>query len=306
MAGAIGLGVLITAVVTDNSIVDHPDLALRVVIDTSVAIIGSLVAVLVYGRFRRSGDPSDLAIACAVALLAWVHTLFGTVPDLISPDSVGNGISERYEVWGTLVTRIMAACFLIAAARASGRRDRRVAPWSPGSGRMLLASAAAGSAAVVVLAAEVPITRSGLLTRTAWPASCSAVLQLVGALLFFVAFLLLSRRAQSDSDPFLGWIGIGCIFAVFAMVSYGLLPVGGANWLRSGDVLRFAAVCAWAVGAIIEIVSYWNSVAVTTRLEARRAAALDLHDGLAQELALLTRMHICHRRNAPHPHGSTT
>ena len=54
LAGAIGLGVLITAVITNNSIADHPDLALRVVIDTSVAIIGSLVAVLVYGRYRRS------------------------------------------------------------------------------------------------------------------------------------------------------------------------------------------------------------------------------------------------------------
>ena len=223
LAGAIGLGVLVIAVVTDNSIVDHRDLALRTVIDSSVAIIGTLVGVLVYGRYRRSGDLSDMAIAVAVVLLAWVHTLFGTVPDLISPDSVGNGVSERVEVWGTLVVRVMAAGFLIAAAR-SRRRDDRTGPWTPGSGRMLLASAAAGSAAVVLLVAVVPITRTGLLTRVSWPQSSSSALQLVGGLLFFAAFLLLARRAEAESDPFLGWIAIGCIFALFAMFSYGLVP----------------------------------------------------------------------------------
>jgi signal transduction histidine kinase len=110
----------------------------------------------------------------------------------------------------------------------------------------------------------------------------------MGAAMFLVAFLRLSRLAQVDSDGFLGWIAIGCLFATFAMISYGLLPTGRAGWLRSGDLLRAAAVCAWAVGAITEIVNYWSSIAASARLEARRAVALDLHDGLAQELALLS------------------
>jgi signal transduction histidine kinase len=42
------------------------------------------------------------------------------------------------------------------------------------------------------------------------------------------------------------------------------------------------------VGAIAEIRSYWSTVAESARIEARRSAALDLHDGLAQELALLS------------------
>ena len=287
-AGVLSLGVVIGAVVTNNALVSQPAPVLRAILETSVAIIGTLVAILGFGRFRRSGDLGDLAVVCAVALLAWVHTLFGSVPDLISPDSVGNGISERYEVWGTLVVRLMAAGFLITSVpfrssiscSAPVSRLRRY--------RAFALSGPLGALAIVILAWRVPITRNGLVVQASWPASISPVCQLLGALLFLVAFARVSSRARVQSDEFLGWIGIGCIFATFAMISYGLLPAGGAGSLRSGDLLRAAAVCVWAVGAVAEIRSYWSTVAESARLEARRSAALDLHDGLAQELALLS------------------
>jgi signal transduction histidine kinase len=145
-----------------------------------------------------------------------------------------------------------------------------------------------GALAIVILAWRVPITRNGLLVQTSWPESISPVCQLLGAFLFLVAFARVSSRAKAQSDEFLSWIAVGCIFAMFAMISYGLLPAGGAESLRCGDLLRAAAVCVWAVGAIAEIRSYWSTVAESARLEARRSAALDLHDGLAQELALLS------------------
>jgi signal transduction histidine kinase len=293
LAGILGLGILITGVITNNAVVGHPELVLKTILETAVAIIGTLVTVLLFGRFRRSGDFGDLAITCSVALLAWVHTLFGTIPDLISPDSVGNGISERYEVWGTLVIRITAAGLLIAAARYHGRREHTTSRWSISSYLALLVVAAVGGLTTILLAWKVPIGRSGLLVRVSWPQSFSSLFQIVGAAVFLVAFVWLSQRARSDSDEFFSWIAVGCIFATFAMISYGLLPAGGANWLRCGDLLRAAAVCTWAVAAIIEIVNYWSSVAESARLKTRRAVALDLHDGLAQELALLSAYAFC-------------
>ena len=283
LAAAVGVGVFVAALITTNGFVDHAELVLRVVLETAVAIIGTLVSILVYGRFRRSHDLSDLAIAYAVALLAWVHTLFGVVPDWISPDSVGNGISERYEVWGTLVVRMMAAGFLITAARLHQGGERA----SNKRYGAILASVA-GLVAVVLLSAYLPISRNGLLAQVSWPRSACSVLQLVGAAAFLAAFYSLTRRARVDADPFLSWIAVGCLFATFAQLSYGLLPAGGAGSLRVGDLYRAAAVCAWAVGAITEIVSYWSSIAASARREARNAVALDLHDGLAQELALLS------------------
>jgi signal transduction histidine kinase len=287
-AGVLSLGIVIGAIVTNNALVRQPAPVLRAILETSVAIIGTLVAILGFGRFRRTGNLGDLAVVCAVALLAWVHTLFGSVPDLISPDSVGNGISERYEVWGTLVVRLMAAGFLIASVHVRGS-IRRSAPVSRlGRYRVFVLSGTLGALAIVILAWRVPITRNGLLVQTSWPESISPVCQLLGAFLFLVAFARVSSRTKAQSDEFLSWIAVGCIFAMFAMISYGLLPAGGAESLRCGDLLRAAAVCVWAVGAIAEIRSYWSTVAESARLEARRSAALDLHDGLAQELALLS------------------
>jgi signal transduction histidine kinase len=287
-AGVLSLGIVIGAIVTNNALVRQPAPVLRAILETSVAIIGTLVAILGFGRFRRTGNLGDLAVVCAVALLAWVHTLFGSVPDLISPDSVGNGISERYEVWGTLVVRLMAAGFLIASVHVRGS-IRRSAPVSRlGRYRVFVLSGTLGALAIVILAWRVRITRNGLLVQTSWPESISPVCQLLGAFLFLVAFARVSSRTKAQSDEFLSWIAVGCIFAMFAMISYGLLPAGGAESLRCGDLLRAAAVCVWAVGAIAEIRSYWSTVAESARLEARRSAALDLHDGLAQELALLS------------------
>jgi signal transduction histidine kinase len=287
-AGVLSLAIVIWAVLTNNALVSQPAPVLRAILDTSVAIIGTLVAILGFGRFRRTGNPGDLAVVCAVGLLAWVHTLFGSVPDLISPYSVGNGISERYEVWGTLVVRLMAAGFLIASVQF--RESRSCS--APVSGlrrcRAFVLSGPLGALAIVILAWRVPITRNGLVVQASWPASISPVCQLLGALLFLVAFARVSSRARAQSDEFLGWIAVGCIFAMFAMISYGLLPAGGAETLGCGDLLRAAAVSVWAVGAIAEIRSYWSTVAESARIEARRSAALDLHDGLAQELALLS------------------
>ena len=85
-AGVLSLGIVIGAIVANNALVRQPAPVLRAILETSVAIVGTLVAILGFGRFRRTGNLGDLAVVCAVALLAWVHTAFGSVPDLISPD----------------------------------------------------------------------------------------------------------------------------------------------------------------------------------------------------------------------------
>ena len=249
-----------------------------------MALVGTLVALLAFGRFRHSRSRRDLWIACSVALLAWVHTLFNVIPNLVSPESVGHGVSERVETWGAVVVSTFAAAYLVAAglpqSRKSGdpRRSRDL---------QLLASATVAAAAVILLVCFAPVGSQGLLQRFSWPQSLSSLLRLGDALLFFVAFGLLSRKASVTSDSFVGWIAAGCVLAGFGMISYALLPPGKPDWLRSGDVLRVAAVCTWALGAASEIRWYWSAIAESARQEARRAVALDLHDGLAQELALL-------------------
>jgi signal transduction histidine kinase len=287
LACSLGLGITIVAVIAPSALVDHRAPVLRAILETSVALIGTLVALLAFGRFRRSGSVGDLSIVCAVALLAWVHTLFGTVPGLVSSSSTTNGVGERFELWGGIVVRTMAAGFMLAAVLTRPpKRARR--PWSGFGYAELWLPAVAGLAAILLLVRLAPIERSGLIDHVSWRPSIYFALQFFGAALFFAAFLRLSRQAAARSDPFLGWIAAGCMFAGFAMISYALLPAGRADWLRPGDLLRAAAVATWAMGAVSEIVSYWSKIAESARRETRRVVALELHDGLAQELALLS------------------
>ena len=273
--------------VAPSAVLDHRAPVLRAILETAVALVGTLVALLAFGRYRQSGSVGDLSIVCAVALLAWVHTIFGVVPDLISPYSVGNGVSERFEVWGTVVVRMVAGGFLVVAAiayrpdSAPGRATR-----SPRGG--LLTAAAASGVGILLLVWLAPISQGGPTRRVSWSPSLQLVLQLGGALLFFLAFFGLSSQAGARSDRFLGWIGAGSVFGGFSLICYALLPAAGPDWLRSGDFLRAAAVVTWSMGAVSEIRSYWSKIADWARQETRRSVALDLHDGLAQELALLT------------------
>ncbi len=288
-AATLGLGITIVVAVAPSAVLDHRAPVLRAILETAVALVGTLVALLAFGRYRRSGSVGDLSLVCAVALLAWVHTLFGVVPDLISPYSVGNGVSERFEVWGTIVVRIVAGGFLVVAAIAYRTRTApALEPVAHSRTRQLLVTAAAGVTGIVVLVWLAPISQRGPTRHVSWSPSLPLVLQLFGALLFFLAFFGLSRRASARSDGFLNWIAAGCAFGGFSMICYALLPGAGPDWLRSGDVLRAAAVVTWSMGAVSEIRLYWSEIADWARQETRRGVALDLHDGLAQELALLT------------------
>src|ERR1700691_1813584 len=107
--------ILVVALVAPDTLINRRAPVVDAVAQTSIALTGTLVAFLMLGRYRRFLDIRDLLILFAVFLLAWVHTIFKVVPDLISPMSVGNGISERIEIWGASVTKILAAWYVLHA-----------------------------------------------------------------------------------------------------------------------------------------------------------------------------------------------
>jgi signal transduction histidine kinase len=286
LAVALGAALAVAASLAPTSPVVHHQAVLRAILQTAVAIVGTLVALLAFGRYRRSGRTSDLALVSAVALLAWVHTLFGSVPDLISPDSVGSGLSERTEIWGTLMLRLLAAGLLITVVTL---RNRTTDPSRSLRGQLRLIMVCAGSvaAATVLLVWLAPVSHLGMTSTPDGSHAVYLALTYLGGGLFLVAFFRLSHLAHRESDRFLGWIAAGCIVAAIASVVFTWLASGESDSLQLGDVLLAAAVCTWAVGAVREIQSYWSDMAEAARSEARRSVALDLHDGLAQELALL-------------------
>ena len=117
MAAFIGVAILTLAFIAPQVLDFRRAPVAEGVVQTLIAVVGTLVAVLVIGRYRRSSQLSDLLIVLSVFLLAWVHTAFVVVPNLINPNSIGNGYSERVEIWGSSLTQIVAATYFLAATR---------------------------------------------------------------------------------------------------------------------------------------------------------------------------------------------
>jgi signal transduction histidine kinase len=280
-------GFLSFAAADPAALVNHRAPVANAILDTSVAIIGTMVAFLVVGRFRRSERVGDLMIVSAILLLSWVHTIIDTLPNLVVPHLISHTLSTRTEFWGSNVTRVLAAGYLFLATLPCFEQKHLKRTWWK-SLPMFVVPAIIGLTGMTLLIFMVPVNSEGLLHGLPLHETLAPSLQIGGAVMLFVACLRLAEESGRNSDAFMGWIGTGGIFAGFAMISSALFTSHGSDWLQPSDVLRGAAVITWAWGAAAEIRYYWATVADAAKVEARRSVALDLHDGIAQELALLT------------------
>ena len=116
----------------------------------------------------------------------------------------------------------------------------------------------------------------------------SKILSLIGAALFLIGNWRLWREIEERSDELLEWIGTGCMVAAFAQVGSSFLRDHSVAWLQPITILYALMVFVWAWGAIDEIRTYWSAIADSSRRDAQRKVAFDLHDGIAQEVALFT------------------
>jgi signal transduction histidine kinase len=105
---------------------------------------------------------------------------------------------------------------------------------------------------------------------------------------YVVAAVGFARRAERTRDRFVDWIAGASVLHAFAALHYLLFPSLYSQWIYTGDFFRLAAYLVLLVGAGEEIRGYWEGALRAARLEERRRLARDFHDGLAQELALVT------------------
>jgi signal transduction histidine kinase len=286
-AAAAGVGLAVTAAVAMSpslSFSYHAPIG-RAVLETTVTLVGALAALLCVGRYRRSHRQADIATAWAMGVLALSYPLLAALPWAIARDP-----GERLGFWAPVCGRVAAACLLMAAAMLfSGEPQTRLSRW-----RNVIVVAPVGLAVIAVplLAWQFPrgvaqIPHGGPSGARPFADPFVAAIQLGAAVLFGLAAVGFARRAHPDDDRFLGWLSVGCALAAVASVNYALSPSLQLGWLHVGDLFRAGAIIAVVIGAVEEIVSYWEGMARLARSEERRALARDLHDGLAQELAFL-------------------
>ena len=255
----------------------------RAVLETTVTLVGALSALLCVGRFRRSRRQSDLVTAWAMGTLALSYPLLAALPM-----AVAHSGGARFGVWALVCARAAAGGLLLIAAMLSWTEPRAALP--PWRRAINLSPVAIAVVAIPLLAWQTPRAAGAIAYgHRAQPLADPLVagIQLGAAVLFTLAAFGFAQRSRLDDDRFIQWLSVGCALASVANVNYALSPSLELAWLHTGDVFRAGAIVAVTIGAVEEIVSYWEGMARLARSEERRALARDLHDGLAQELAYL-------------------
>jgi signal transduction histidine kinase len=262
--------------------------SLHVALETAAALVAVLAAYLIFGRFRDTRMASDLVLVCALALLALTNSVFSALPA-----SIG-GRSSSLETWAPLTGRFIAAALLPVAAFLPVRKLRRP--------RRATVLALAGVGLVLVGIGTAfgfgPALPHGI-DPTLSPSAGSrpelsgftlvVAAQMSALVLYAVAAIGFTRRAEQSGDHLTRWLAVALVFAAMSALNYFLYPSLYSDWVYTGDGFRLLFYLALLGGAAREIDSYWRGLAQAAVLEERRRLARDLHDGLAQELAFVHR-----------------
>jgi signal transduction histidine kinase len=267
----------------------YPWQAENLALETAASVIALLACFMVFGRLLRRTRLNELMLACSLAVLALSSLFFVIVP------IVAGWAPDDLTVWAAPTARSLGAVLFVLAAFVPNRRLRR-------SGLMLAASAGGVSVALLLtlvlvraLARRLPpqVVASLAPESSARPDLhlhlAQLALELAVAMLYGVATAGFLRRSRRFGDEFFGWLAVAAVVAAASHINYLLYPAINSQSLYAGDAFRFAFYIVLLLGSMREIWSYWRALSQAAVLEERRRIACNLHDGVAQELAYLSR-----------------
>ncbi len=264
--------------------------ALHVALETAAALVALVAAFLVFGRLQRALRLDDLLLASGLGVLALTDFFFRAVPAV-----TGNRLST-FVTSSAISGRLLGALLLGAAAFVPSRRlasRRQAARISASTIVALVAVAAGAGAAIEVWHPGTLVAISGAAGSGAHPDLHAQpgllAAQLVAAALYALATVGFARRAVRRGDLFFHWLAVACVLSAFARLNYFLYPSAYTDWVYLGDAFGLGFFVALLVAALQEITSYWESATARAALEERQRIARDLHDGLAQEVAFISR-----------------
>lgn len=257
---------------------------LRAGLETAETLVALLAAYLLIGRLRRTHSLDDLVLTVALITLAGGDLLFGAIPAITAA-------GERDHVTGLagVGARLLGALLFAAAALAPRKKLPRTLKTS-------LTAVGAACGVLTVLAVSTWLLRNSLPAPTSvhqkiFGNKGVVAVQFVAMLSYTAAAVGFARNGdRRPDDELVRWFGAASVFATYAWLSYSLSPaLYYTDWVFPADVLRLLFYLMLLVGIAREINGYWRRSTLTAVLEERRRLARDLHDGLAQELAYISR-----------------
>jgi signal transduction histidine kinase len=266
------LGASLALLLTHSSLrTQYDEPALLLVLETTTALAGLLVAVLAANRFHVDGLRTDLLLAAGFLVGSLSTAGFAIIPVL------GGNSLRPPEAWAAALGGILGTALVAAAPFVSGRsrmRDRAI--WDT-----------LAAAAIVLLAAWILLrthsSRLPALTRglgDAEPPGLASVLS-IQALLALLAVVGWGKRLAGTRDDLAQWLALGFTLQLFAALHLVLAPPRGTTYVAEGDFLRLLAFGVMLVGAwrAIRAAELGRAIA-----EERARVAREIHDGLAQYL----------------------
>jgi signal transduction histidine kinase len=266
------LGAILALFLTHPGLRTRFDLPqLRLVLETTMALAGLLVAVLAAARFQAEGRRVELLLASGFLVSSLSSAVFDIGPQL------GGGSVRPPEGWTALLGGMLGEALVAAAPFVHGRTRRR--DWTIAN-----AVAAAGLALFVAWtllgdagSALPPLTT---LTGGAQPFYLTGTLALQ-ALILLVAVVGWGDRFRARGDDLSRWLALAFTLMLFAALQLVFQPLVAGDFVSQGDFLRMLAYALIVVGVwrAIRRAEFGRAVA-----DERARVAREIHDGLAQYL----------------------
>jgi signal transduction histidine kinase len=248
---------------------DLPEL--RLVLQTSMALAGLLVALLAAVRFSVEGRRLDLLLASGFFVSSLSAFAFSIGPQL------GGATIKAPEGWAALLGGMIGQALIAAAPFLRGRTKYR--DWAIAN-----AVAAAGIALLVawslLRAAGPALPNLGPIGPDSQPFYLTGTLALQ-AFIALVAVIGWGERFRKRGDDLARWLALGFTLMLFAALHLVFQPLPAGTYVSQGDFLRMVSYALVLVGAwrAIRFAEFGRAVA-----EERARVAREIHDGLAQYL----------------------
>ncbi|RDI74357.1 Signal transduction histidine kinase [Gaiella occulta] len=241
----------------------------RIALDTAVAIVASIVAVLAAIRFLVEGRGMDILLAAGFLATGLGSFGFGVAP-VLDGSSLGAG-----EAWARIGADLFGAALIALAPFVTRRTSNRPRVLLAGL-LVVLASLAGIWVDTRILGLDLGVT--GAADDHAPAVIVAFALLALLAVAAAVGFGLRFRRYGRDLDR---WLALALTLVVFADLHFVLQPTRSSEYVLQGDFLRLLSFAVLLVGVwrAISQAEFGRAVA-----EERARVAREIHDGLAQYL----------------------